>query len=399
MSQHLGGVFGLILFSLWIRPNFALAKEGKPCFEAHGTETSKGSEESALQDLEEHYRAWLTEDVVYIIAPEERCAFLHLETSEERAQFVEQFWLRRSNSESPDNDFKDEHYRRILFANEKFSTEIPGWNTDRGYIYVVFGPPDRIESHPSGEPTGRPPEEGPGTVQFSWERWHYRYLEGVGADVDLDLVDPSGSGNYRLALDTEERAALFSPPSGLVFDHRGLVEVNKLRSGQSAEGTTASREEPQITIYVGPAHFPQVRFKDLEAVVTSGIVRDQVYFSHEVQYLKATHASTVVRIVFDIPGEELSTNKSAEKSTAKYEIFARVSKPSGWVVDTIERSGEVEEKPEGSNQDLNRKAFLALDPGVYKLAIVVKDVNSGRVGVRYAPLSVPTYEELDKDKN
>jgi GWxTD domain-containing protein len=423
MRQRFQSAFGVVacLMSLWPNPGFAkqdapiterAASESnqkgrdktaqtelqKPCFETQGAETSKEREDKALADLAEHSRAWLTEDVVYIITPEERCEFLHLETSDEQNQFIEQFWLRRnSNPDLLDNDFKDEHYRRILFANEKFSTEIPGWNTDRGRVYILFGPPDKIESHSRGESTERPPEKEYEGGQFPWERWHYRYLEGFGADVDLDFVDPSGSGNYRLALDAEEKAALLSPPLGLVFSHSGLV--NRRSSRQSVDVMAAPREGQQIIIYTGPVRFPPVRFKDLEAIVTSRIIRDQVYFGHEVQYLKATHASTVAQIVFDIPDEELSTNKTGEKSGAKYEIFARVSKLSGWVVDTIELSGQASERLDPTQPDPNREVMVALEPGTYELAIAVKDVNSGRVGVTRVPLFVSRYEDLDMKKD
>jgi GWxTD domain-containing protein len=169
------------------------------CFEANDEESNKQLEDKALANLPETDRAWVTEDVAYIITPEERCAFLKLDYDDERQQFIEQFWLRRSsNSDVLDNDFKEEHYRRIVFANEKFGTENPGWKTDRGRVYVMFGSPDKFESHASGEPTGRPPEEGPETVQYSWENWHYRYIAGVGEDVDLQFVDPGGSGDYRV---------------------------------------------------------------------------------------------------------------------------------------------------------------------------------------------------------
>src|SRR6267143_5222659 len=70
----------------------------------------------ALKELDAQYKQWLSEDVVYIISPEERTAFLQLSTSEEREQFIEQFWLRRSsNPDLPENDFKEEHYRRIAY--------------------------------------------------------------------------------------------------------------------------------------------------------------------------------------------------------------------------------------------------------------------------------------------
>src|SRR5262249_5232299 len=114
----------------------------------------------ALKELDRQYKEWLSEDVVYIISPEERTAFLRLDTNEEREQFIEQFWLRRSsNPDLPDNDFKEEHYRRIAYTNEHYASGIPGWRTDRGRIYIIWGPADEVDSHPTGGTYDRPMAE------------------------------------------------------------------------------------------------------------------------------------------------------------------------------------------------------------------------------------------------
>jgi len=107
--------------------------------------------------LDTPYKKWLDEDVTYIITPEERSAFLRLQTNEEREQFIEQFWLRRNpDPDSPENTFKEEHYRRIAYTNEHYASGIPGWKTDRGRIYIMWGPPDEVDSHPSGGSYERP---------------------------------------------------------------------------------------------------------------------------------------------------------------------------------------------------------------------------------------------------
>src|SRR6201982_3156843 len=164
----------------------------------------------ALKELDAQYKQWLSEDVVYIISPEERTAFLQLSTSEEREQFIEQFWLRRSsNPDLPENDFKEEHYRRIVYANEHFASGIPGWRTDRGRIYIIWGPADGGDSHPPAGTWARPMEEGGGsTTTYPWETWRYRYLEGIQENVVLEFVDPSGSGEYHLTMDPSEKDAL-----------------------------------------------------------------------------------------------------------------------------------------------------------------------------------------------
>ena len=134
------------------------------------------AQKAVKQELKGAYKTWLTQDVTYIITDEEGRAFKNLSNDEERDAFIEQFWLRRNpNPDSPDNEFREEHYRRIAYANEHFAAGKPGWKTDRGHIYISFGKPDSIDSHPSGGNYDRPMEEGGGqTSTFPFEVWHYR---------------------------------------------------------------------------------------------------------------------------------------------------------------------------------------------------------------------------------
>src|SRR5271169_957528 len=110
------------------------------------TKEQKQKMKKTLKELDNSFKTWLNEDVIYIISPEERTLFLQLNNNEEREQFIEQFWLRRSsNPDMPDNDFKEEHYRRIAYANEHYASGIPGWKTDRGRMYIMWGPADEVE--------------------------------------------------------------------------------------------------------------------------------------------------------------------------------------------------------------------------------------------------------------
>jgi GWxTD domain-containing protein len=169
----------------------------------------KKNEEKLRKELETPYRKWLNEDVAYIITDEERSAFKRLQTDEEREQFIEQFWLRRDPTPgTPENEYRDEHYRRIAYTNEHYSTSqgLPGWKTDRGRIYIVYGPPDEIESHPSGGNYQRPAEQGGGTTTtVPFEQWRYRFIEGVGTNVIIEFVDPTKSGEYRMTSDPNEK--------------------------------------------------------------------------------------------------------------------------------------------------------------------------------------------------
>src|SRR5262245_50354664 len=116
-------------------------------------------------DVKDHYKQWLERDVVYIISDEEKTVFKKLTTPEERDAFIEQFWRRRdTNPGTVENEFKEEHYRRIAYANEKFKSGIDGWETDRGRIYIVYGPPTSLETFASGGLYERRPSEGGGTT-------------------------------------------------------------------------------------------------------------------------------------------------------------------------------------------------------------------------------------------
>ncbi len=261
-----------------------------------------------LKELDNAYKLWLTEDVTYIITPDERNAFLQLDTNEEREQFIEQFWLRRSsNPDLPDNDFKEEHYRRIAYANEHYASGIPGWKTDRGRMYIMWGPADEVESHPTGGTYDRPMEEGGGsTSTYPWETWRWRYLEGIGENVILEFVDPSGSGEYHLTMDPSEKDALLHVPgAGLsLMESMGMAsKTDRFTRSDGTNlptamgGTPASMDEfNRLELYAKVNKAPEVKFKDLEAVVTSRIVRDQMHFNRRTDYLKVTNDTVLVPI-------------------------------------------------------------------------------------------------------
>lgn len=160
----------------------AAALAARPLKPVHGD--SPAPQPQSERGLSPEYSKWLNEDVVYIIDEAERTAFLRLATDQERDKFVVQFWERRNPPGAP-NKFKEEHYRRLAHANQHFAAGVPGWKTDLGHIYIVYGPPDEIESHPRGN----------GSIEV----WLYRHIEGVGDNATITFVDASGQGNYRLA--------------------------------------------------------------------------------------------------------------------------------------------------------------------------------------------------------
>jgi len=362
-----------------------------------------------LKELGFEYRQWLTEDVTYIISPEERNAFLQLDTNEEREQFIEQFWLRRSsNPDLPENDFKEEHYRRIAYANEHFASGIPGWKTDRGRMYITWGPADEVESHPTGGTYDRPMEEGGGsTTTYPFETWRWRYLEGIGENVILEFVDPSGSGEYHLTMDPSEKDALLHVPgAGLsLMESMGMAsKTDRFTRSDGTNlptalgGTPASMNEfSRLELYAKVNKPPEVKFKDLEAVVTSRIVRDQLHFNWRTDYLKVTNDTVLVPVTVQIPNSQLSYQAKEGIHTATMNIFGRVSTLTGRVVQTFEDSVSRDFPDSLYQQSLKLQSIyqkaVPLRPGLYRLDLVIKDVQSGNVGVVNSRLQVPRYED------
>src|ERR1700676_4299555 len=172
------------------------------------------------KELDSPYKKWLQEEVPYIISNEERSAFLQLQTNEEREQFIEAFWQRRDPTpDTVENEFKEEHYRRIAYANERFASGIPGWRTDRGRIYIIWGPPDENESPPTGGTYNRPESEGGGsTTTYPYEDWRYRHMDGIGENIIIEFVDPTSTGEFHMTMDPGEKDALAKVPGAGLSD-------------------------------------------------------------------------------------------------------------------------------------------------------------------------------------
>src|SRR6516162_2644712 len=365
-----------------------------------------------LKELDTPYRTWLEEDVVYIITPEERRAFLQLETNGEREQFIEQFWLRRSsNPDLPDNDFKEEHYRRIAYANEHFASGIPGWKTDRGKIYIMWGPADEIDSHPTGGTWERPMDQGGGeTSTYPWETWRYRYLEGMGENVELEFVDPSSTGEYHLTMDPSEKDALLMVPGAGLTLAESMGLASKAQRFSNTDGThmaegefgaiglnSEDQEFNRLEKYANIMKPPPVKFKDLEAASTARVVRDQVKFDYRFDFLRITSDTVLVPITVQIPVRQLSFQEKEGVDSATMDLFVRVTSLGGRVVQTFEDTLRSDIPASLLQKSLSTSRIyqkaVPLSPNLYRLDIVVKDVNSGNVGVVNTRLPVPRFQD------
>jgi GWxTD domain-containing protein len=369
------------------------------------------SERQLYKELSPQYKRWLDEDVVYIITPEERRAFLHLQTNEEREQFIEAFWQRRNpDPDSPENTYKEEYYRRIAYANEHFASGIPGWKTDRGKIYIMWGPPDEIDAHPTGGTWDRPMDQGGGeTTTYPYEDWRYRYLEGIGENVEIEFVDPTSTGEYHLTMDPSEKDALLNVPGAGLTLAESMGMADKSQRFSNTDGThmaenemgvplnTDDEEFNRLELYANIMKPPPVKFKDLEAVVTSHMIRNQMKFDYHYDFLRITSDTVLVPITVQIPVKQLTFQQKDGVDTASMNLFARITSMTGRVVQTFEDTLRADYAADQLQQAVSTSRIyqkaVPLAPGLYELDIVLKDVNSGNVGVVNTRLPVPRYQD------
>ena len=371
----------------------------------------KAKEKQLRKELATPYRKWLNEDVTYIITDEERSAFVRLQTDEEREQFIENFWLRRDPSpDTIENEFREEHYRRIAYANQHFPSGIPGWKTDRGRIYITYGPPDEIDDHSSGGSYERPPEEGGGeTSTYPFQQWRYRYIDGVGTNVIIEFVDPTMSGEFHMTMDPSEKdALLYVPNAGLtVMEQMGMSD--KTARFQNTDGThlgvplgglpESMNEFTRLEQFANLQKPPRIKFTDLEAKVDSRILYDILPMQVNVDFFPITDASvmTYVTVQFDNKNLQLKTKDGV--ATANIHLFGEFRTISGKIVQSFEQDmvidgGPVQFRPDWlQHKSIGQKA-VPLKPGQYRLDVVCKDVTSGFANNYNKQVSVP---RLDPD--
>jgi GWxTD domain-containing protein len=369
----------------------------------------KKRQKAVQKELESPYKKWLDEEVPYIITPEERAAFKKLGTDDERESFIENFWERRNpNPGSPENEFKEEYYRRIAYANEHFASGIPGWKSDRGRIYIMYGPADEVDSHPSGGTYERPPEEGGGeTSTFPFEQWRYRYIDGIGNNVILEFVDPSMSGEYHLTMDPGEKDALLHVPNagltqmeqmGMASKADRFTRTDGMTIGQSLGGTPESMEEfTRLDLYAKIFKPPEVKFKDLKAVVTSKLTAQLLPFDVREDFIRLTEESVLTPITIQVKNSDLEFQNKNGVMHAVMDVFGELSTLGGKVANTFEESVSVDVPEHDFSQYMQRKwvyqKTVPLRPGRYKLSLVLKDDVNGHMGSMELGIQVPHYDE------
>ncbi len=366
---------------------------------------------SRQEEKVDYYKKWLEEDVVYIISDDEKSVFQQLRTEEEREQFIEQFWFRRDpDPRSANNEFKEEHYRRIAYANERFASGVPGWVTDRGRIYIIHGPPHEIDSRPTGGTYSRPNHEGGGdTTTYPFEIWRYRHIEGVGEDVILEFVDRTLSNEYRLALNPEDKDALLHIPNA------GLTRAEQLGLASKADRPYFSpgnrgryplmdlraRDNPferyqRLVQVMSPQ---EIRYKDLKELVEVNVSYDNLPYLFGAFYYRLNEDQVLVPVTLQVEHRKL-TFKPQDNGVhaARVAVYGIVTSITNRVVAEFEDDLRVTFADDQLQAGLLKSSVyqktLALDRRMrYKLDLIVKDVQSGQIGVKKTALVPPRFSD------
>ena len=357
-------------------------------------------------ELKKAYKDWLEKDVSYVITDEERKAFKKLATDDERERFIEEFWRRRDpDPDTDENEFKEEYYERIAYANEHFASGIPGWKSDRGRIWIMYGKPDERETHPSGGHYDRPSYEGGGgTTTYPFEIWFYRYLPGIGSGIEIEFVDPTGTGEYRIARNPNEKDALLMVPGGglTLSEQLGLSDKGDRISGVNGLGNSnyqRQQDSPfaRLQLLADLSRPPQVKFNDLASAVNTGVIEENpLNFDVRVDFFRQSDERVITAITIQVENKDLVFQDSGGLQQARINIFGRITsvagRRAGIFEDPVITTATTEELTDAKDRKSAYQKAVALAPGTYKVDVIVRDVASGATGVRHIALPVPRYD-------
>lgn len=398
----------LIACSVMLTAIPSFAQGGKDKGNTKPTDDISTKARNVKPELKDAYKRWLNTDVDYIITKEEKRAFLALQTDEERENFIENFWRRRDpNPDTEENEYREEYYERIAYANEHFTSGIPGWKTDRGRIYIAWGKPDSVESHPSGGAYDRPSYEGGGsTTTYPFEVWFYRHLDDVGDGLEIEFVDPTGTGEYRIARNANEKDALLTVPgAGLTTaESLGLSTKGDRISGINNNNLNYMREQDtpfrRLEIITALQRPPQVKFSDLAGIAggDSGVLdNNPLPFDLRVDFFRQSEDRVVATFTIQANNKDLQFADEGGLQTAKMNIYGRITavsgKRSGIFEDSVTTNATTEELVDLRDKKSVYQKAVALTPGTYKVDVVVRDVGTGNKGVVSQGFTVPRYDD------
>lgn len=362
------------------------------------------------EEAVDYFRKWLDEDVAYIVTDEERSVFLRLGTDEERERFIEQFWERRN----PDplrrtgNDFKEEHYRRIAFANERYHAGVPGWRTDRGKIYIIHGPPDEVQTYSAGSTYIRSMSEGGGSTRtYPMEVWRYRRIDGLGNDISLEFVDRNLDGSFQLALDPSEKdALLLYPTMGMTLaEEAGLAN----REDRPAF-TPTNRDYPLMNQWGNDSPFqryalysrvqapPENVWRDFERLVQVNVAFNEIPVRIHSDYFRLNRDQVLVPVTVEVENRHITFNEEAGRRVARLRVHGLVRDLTNRIITSFEEdlvAGSAAGDPvQVAGRTSLYQKILTLDPRWrYKLDLLVRDPAANKVGIVSAAIVVPSFPE------
>jgi GWxTD domain-containing protein len=366
-------------------------------------------ERNVKKERSNMFKKWIDEDVTYLITNDERRAWKKLQTDAEREQFIEAFWRRRDPDPDTElNEYLEEHYERVAYANQHFASGIPGWKTDRGRIYIMYGPPHEKETHPTGGAYDRPSYHGGGsTTTYPFEVWFYRHLPGIGSGIEIEFVDPTGTGEYRIARSPEEKDALANiPGAGLtLMEQLGLSSKADRVAGMGTFGYSGpgARESDspfsRLILYTDLQKPPQVNDvleKNLINTSSTGAVDNSALdVSTKVDFYRASDERVMTAITIQTDNNDLTFKDVGGVQRARLNIYGRVTNLSGRRItsfeDPVTTDATVDELSTARDRKSAYQRVLPLSPGNYKVDLLIRDINSGATTVKAIGFEVPKF--------
>ena len=357
--------------------------------------------------MPEQYRLWLEEEVVYIITPKEREVFLKLETDRERDIFTEAFWRQRDPTPgTPQNEFKEEHYKRLAYADQYYGrgTSRPGWMTDMGRVYIILGPPQNIEDH-----------SGINDV-YPTQIWFYMGDPSYGLPTGFHIIffKKHGTGEY----------VLYSPaadgPQGLIADwgvnltsdvmdeRAAYKELQRLApnlayqtlslvSGERVLPGTVSLASTRL---IGDVFsYPQKKVEDkyAEALLK---YKDVIEVDYSANYIASDSSLHVIKdetghfmVHYSIEPKKISVDSYGDKYSTNYELDGRISDTNGNTIFQFMKEFPLSfSGPE--LQDLGAKSLAIQDlfplvTGTYKLDLLLKNTVSKEFTTFEGTIKIP----------
>jgi GWxTD domain-containing protein len=352
--------------------------------------------------LPDRYRVWVEEEAVYIITSRERDVFLRLRADKERDIFIEAFWRQRDPTPGTDrNEFREEHYRRIQHANRTYGRSTPkmGWQTDRGRIYIILGPPRTIEQYDNVNNV------------YPTEIWFYQGNESLGLPPAFNVIffKRDGIGDYVLYSPAADGPrSLISTAIGDYRDERAYEQLRTLEPnlarqtlslipGENRPYGQASLASETLMAKIAAAPVKKVKDSYADALLR---YKDVVEVEYTANYIESRAFLYVARdgdgpflVHYSIEPSRLTLAGYGGRNTAGFELNGRVADAQGRTLYQFEKAFPVDLDAEGLDAvratSLEFQDAFPCIPGRYSFDLLLKNTVSKEFGSFTAALEIP----------